>query len=130
MIVMDTHAWLWWLSGDGALSPAARDAIGLGFDAGNLGVSAISVWETALLAKRGRLQLAIPIDEIVAQCERLPGFHFLPVTPRIAMASVTLGMAHPDPADRFIAATTLAHGGTLVTRDERLCRLSAPPTLW
>jgi PIN domain nuclease of toxin-antitoxin system len=130
MIVMDTHAWLWWLSGDDDLSPAARDAIGRGLDGGILGVSAISVWEAALLVQKGRLLLAIPIDEIVAHCERLPGFQFLPVTPRIALASVALGLPHPDPADRLIAATTLAHGATLVTRDDRLRRLSAPPTLW
>jgi PIN domain nuclease of toxin-antitoxin system len=130
MIVMDTHAWLWWLSADPALSVAARDAIGRALDAGRLGVSAISVWETALLVKKGRLQLAIPIDEIVDQCERLSGFRFLPVTPRVALVSVALELPHPDPADRLIAATALAHGATLVTRDERLRHLSAPSTLW
>ncbi|TVR90175.1 MAG: type II toxin-antitoxin system VapC family toxin [Trueperaceae bacterium] len=120
MVVADTHAWLWWLSGDASLSSAARSALERAFGDGELGVSAISVWEAAMLVKKGRLTLALPLDELVARCETLPGLRFLPVTPRIAFASVALEPLHADPADRMIAATALAHQAVLVTKDERL----------
>jgi PIN domain nuclease of toxin-antitoxin system len=51
------------------------------------------------------------------------------LTPEIAVASVSLDM-HPDPADRFIAATALAGGATLVTKDAKLRKVAALRTIW
>ena len=130
MIVADTHAWLWWLDGSAELSRDACGAMDRGLDEGRLGVSAISVWEAAMLVKKGRLQLARSISDLVAHCEQLSGMSFLPITPRIAVASVSLEPLHADPADRFIAATAIAHRAVLVTRDERLRHLSGLPSLW
>ena len=70
MIVADTHAWLWWIASDAALSPAARRALDSAFADAALGVSAISVWEAAMLVKNGRLELALPLEDLVA---RTPG---------------------------------------------------------
>jgi PIN domain nuclease of toxin-antitoxin system len=130
VIVADTHAWLWWISGDAALSPAAKAALDDALDDARLGVSAISVWEAAMLAKKGRLELALGIDELVRRCEALPGFRFLPVTPHIAVTSVTLEPLHADPADRLIAATALAHRAALVTKDARLHGLPELASVW
>ena len=130
MIVADTHAWLWWVSGDAALSPAAKEALDGALDDARLGVSAISVWEAALLAKKGRLELALGIDELVRRCESLPGFRFLPVTPLIALASVALEPLHADTADRLIAATALAHRAALATKDARLHAHDGLVCLW
>jgi PIN domain nuclease of toxin-antitoxin system len=130
MVVADTHAWLWWLSGDASLSSAARSALDGAFHDATLGVSAISVWEAAMLVKKGRLALAMPLDDLVARCETLHGLRFLPVTPRIALASVALEPLHADPADRLITATALAHQAMLVTKDERLHAFSGLSSLW
>lgn len=130
MIVADTHAWLWWISGDAALSSAAKEVLAGALDDGQLGVSAISVWEAAILAKKGRLELALEIPELVRHCETLPGFRFLAVTPHIAMASVAIEPFHADPADRLIAATAFAHRAALVTKDTRLRALDGLVSLW
>lgn len=130
MVVADTHAWLWWLSGDASLSSTARSTLARAFDDGELGVSAISVWEAAMLLKKGRLALAMPLDELVARCETLPGLRFVPITPRIALASVALEPLHADPADRMIVATALAHQAVLVTKDERLHGFAGLDTRW
>jgi PIN domain nuclease of toxin-antitoxin system len=130
MIVADTHAWLWWLSGSDELSRDACDAIDRGLEDGALGVSAISVWEAAMLVKKGRLQLALSMADLVAHCEQLTGLSFLPITPRIALASVALEPLHADPADRLVAATALSHRAVLVSRDDRLRRLSGLASLW
>ena len=130
MVVADTHAWLWWLSDDAALSENARSALERAFNEGRLAVSAISVWEAAMLVKKGRLVLALPLEALVARCETLPGLRFVPVTPRIALASVALEPLHADPADRLIAATALAHQATLITKDERLHGLTGLDSRW
>jgi PIN domain nuclease of toxin-antitoxin system len=52
-----------------------------------------------------------------------------PLTPEIAVASVQLDM-HPDPADRFIVATALAHGAALVTKDTKIRQLKGFKTIW
>jgi PIN domain nuclease of toxin-antitoxin system len=130
MIVADTHAWLWWLSGDASLSTTARATLDRALDDAELAVSAISVWEAAMLVKKDRLRLALPLADLVGHCETLAGLRFLPVTPRIALASVALEPLHADPADRTIAATALAHGATLVTKDERLQRVDGLACLW
>ena len=130
MVVADTHAWLWWLSDDAALSEIARSALERAFDEGHLAVSAISVWEAAMLVKAGRLVLALPLEALVARCETLPGLRFVPVTPRIALASVALESLHADHADRLIAATALAHQATLITKDERLHGLTGLDSRW
>ena len=130
MIVADTHAWLWWLADDPALSPTARATLQHAFDDADLGVSAISVWEAAMLVKKGRLDLALPLDELVARCETLPGLRFLSVTPRIALASVALEPLHADPADRMIAATAHAYRAMLVTKDARLHSVDALACVW
>ena len=62
MVVADTHAWLWWLSGDASLSAIAGATLARAFDEGDLGVSAMSVWEAAMLVKTGRLALALPLN--------------------------------------------------------------------
>jgi PIN domain nuclease of toxin-antitoxin system len=130
VIVADTHAWLWWLSRSVELSEAARAALDHALDDAALGVSAISVWEAAMLVKKDRLVLALQLDELVAHCETLEGLQFLPITPRIALASVALESLRADPADRMIAATALAHGTTLVTKDERLRAAEGLTCIW
>lgn len=53
----------------------------------------------------------------------------LPLTPRIALVAAQLA-PHPDPADRFVAATALTHNATIVSKDERLQAFGPLRTLW
>ena len=63
MIVLDTHAWVWWVSDPERLSARAREAVDQAAKEGELYISSISVWEVALLAERGRLRLAMDVSE-------------------------------------------------------------------
>lgn len=130
LILADTHAWLWWLSGNSDLSSPAREAMDRAFDDGELAVSAISVWEATMLERSGRLELRLPMNDVIAYCERLDGLTLLPITPRIALGSTQVDTPTQDPADRLIAATALQHGATLVTMDERLRNIQTLPSLW
>ncbi len=131
MIVLDTHAWVWWVSGSTELSRRARRAIEAGVEDGSVRVSAISVWEVAQLVARGRLELTVDVADWVGSCEALPFLGFVPVDSRIALRSTDLpAPLHEDPADRVIVATALVLGAPLVTKDNRLRRYRHIETIW
>ena len=131
MIVLDTHAWVWWVSGAQRLPAKVVKTLARHRERGTLRVSSISVWEVAQLVERGRLEITMPVDDWVARSEALPFLQFVPVDNRIALGSTRLpGSFHADPADRIIVSTARSLGATLVTRDEKLRRYSHVETLW
>jgi len=130
MTILDTHAWLWWLSEPDLLSDAALHRIEEAKAANALMVSAMSVWEAALLYKKGRLELRLSPGDLVTHCEGLRFLRFVPVSARVALESVVLEPFHPDPADRLIVATAIQHGATLVTKDERILASPKVTTIW
>lgn len=132
MIVLDTHALLWWVSSPGHLPQKARRLLDRAI-AENAGasVSSISTWEIAMLIQRGRLELTMPMDEWIDRVGALPWVTFVPVDNRVAIRSVQLDdFAHRDPADRMIVATTLVLNATLVTGDARLRSYKHVRTVW
>ncbi len=132
MIVLDTHAWLWWASDQDRIPSRARRMIQSTTHAGDpIHISSISTWEVAMLVEHGRLELTLDVAEWIAQAEAVPSFEFVPVDNRIALRAVGLpGFPHRDPADRLIVATALGLGATLVTGDQRLRRYRPVKTVW
>lgn len=130
MTLLDTHVWLWWLHDPAKLSASARSTVDSARDSSSLAVSTMSVWELALLVKKGRLELRLSPADIVAHCERLGFLSFLSVTAPIALGAISLEPFHSDPADRLIVATAIHTGATLVTKDERIRDSGAVPTVW
>lgn len=132
MIVLDTHALLWWLSEPDKIPAKSRRLLERTI-ADNAGVSAssISAWEIAMLTKRDRLKLTMPVDTWIELVEALPWFSFVPVDHRIALRSVHLEeFTHRDPADRMIVATALVLNAILITGDARLRSYDAVRTVW
>ena len=131
MIVLDTHAWVWWLSADRALSKPARSAIGGAAEESAVRVSSISVWEVAMLVAAGRLELRMELEDRLAEAEKVSAVRFVPVDNRLAAQSTKLpGRMHADPADRIIVATARALGAPLVTKDRKLRTYRHVETLW
>lgn len=130
MILLDTHAWLWWLSDSTLLGPGAKLAIESAKDDNGLAVSTMSAWEAAMLVRKGRLGLRISVTQLVRECRKLPFLRFVPVDADIAIASVELEPFHADPADRIIVATALQLGAALVTKDERIRSSGLVSALW
>lgn len=118
MILLDTHAAIWILRDDPALGRRARNAAVAALEEGQLAVSAISFWEIALLIEKGRLRSLDDPGETRREMLRA-GILEMPLTGEIAILAVGLNL-HSDPADRFIAATAIAHDATLMTADETL----------
>ena len=122
LLLLDTHCWLWaQLGTPGRLSTAAVAAIRSAESAGGLRVSVLSVWEVAMLEKRGRIALSMDIRRWIAEALNQPGISVTPLTPDIAIESIHLpGDLHADPADRLLVATARVLGATLLTKDRAL----------
>jgi PIN domain nuclease of toxin-antitoxin system len=129
VIVLDTHAWLWWLAEPARLSRAARRAID---EAETIGVSAISAWELAMLVRRRRISLDRDVSTWVRQALAPTRVRQHALTADVAVAAGLLdGGSFPgDPADRFIYATAQALRAPLVTRDEAIRSYDARATVW
>jgi PIN domain nuclease of toxin-antitoxin system len=128
VIVLDTHAWLWWQTADEKLSEAARNAIARADD---IGVCSISCYEVARAAARGRIRLDRDASAWVRAALADDRIEPLSLTPGVAAEAGSLGAEFPgDPVDRIVYATTLQHGARLVTRDRALRRLDPARTIW
>lgn len=132
MIVLDTHALVWWVSDAARLSTVARRAINRSRESGDgVAVSSISVWEIAMLVKRARLKLTVDIFDWLDHVERIPAIHFVAVDNRIALRSTALPEPlHKDPADRMIVATAQQLRCPLVTADRKLIDYAHVETVW
>ena len=128
--LLDTHTLIWALEAPEQL-PARIQA--LLSDPANLpfGVAAITPWEIAMLASRGRLQLGRPVSDWLAAALNPDFVSLLPLLPPIAVDSCTLpGSFHADPADRIIVATARHRGLTLLTADAAIQAYPHLRTLW
>jgi PIN domain nuclease of toxin-antitoxin system len=113
-LLLDTHAFLWWIDGREALDPGAFEAI-IDPDAVVV-VSAASVWEIAIKRALGKLDAAgVLQDEILVH-----GFRPLTITVDHAERAGGLPPHHKDPFDRMLVAQAQAEDLVLVTRDPAL----------
>ena len=126
MIVLDTHAWIWWLAVPRRLSRPAKLAIDR---ADRIGVSTISVFEVAQLVQRRRVTLDIPLRAWVREALAHERVEPLPLTTEVALDAAQLRV-EANPADRIIYATARVADARLVTRDERMRVFDPELTLW
>lgn len=127
-LLLDTHVWLWYLTGSDRLPAGLRKAIGA--TAAERWLSPISVWELGWLVRAGRIRLHDD-DTYRGWCER--ALAALPVNEATVSAEVSITaqemrLGHRDPADHLIAATALVYDLTLLTLDGRLTRISGLKT--
>ena len=128
MIVLDTHAWIWWAAQSAKLGRRARSRIE---SAERIGVAAVSVWEVAMLVAKRRIEFDRPTLTWVRQALLLPRIELLALTPEVCIRAAELGPAFPgDPADRMIVATAIEARAVLLTRDKRLRTAELVDTVW
>jgi PIN domain nuclease of toxin-antitoxin system len=128
LIVLDTHAWLWWVANRrDLLSAAAADAIA---GASEIGIPTMCCYEVAMLDRRQRIGLDRDIRAWITQALSGDRVRELPITAGIAVAASRLLWDHDDPLDRLIVATAVVHRAPLVTKDDRIRRFQGVPTIW
>jgi PIN domain nuclease of toxin-antitoxin system len=114
VLLLDTHALLWWLAGDERLSAHSREAIER---AHTVHVSAVSTWEIAIKTQLGKLPGGeLILAELPGVLER-QGFVTLPIVARDGHFAGLLPAHHRDPFDRMLAAQSLRLGLPLVSND-------------
>lgn len=117
-LLLDTHIVLWSLLEPSRLGAGSRKL--LSEKDLKVWLSPISIWETLVLAQKGRIQLdPDPVSWTRKYLEGGP-FQSAPLTAEVAIISRQLQLSHEDPADRFIAATAAVYDLTLLTADTRL----------
>lgn len=129
MILLDTHAWMWWLDAPQRLSNEARQAIDASRE---VAIASISCWELAMLTIRGRIDLNRDVESWIMQALAHPRANAIALTPEIATQAALLereGFSE-DPADRIIYATARTAGVPLVTRDAAIRDFDPARVIW
>ena len=114
-LLLDTHALLWWLSGDEALSAAARTAIA-DEDNGIL-VSTASIWEIATKHRIGKLPGFGAVVADLGRAVANQGFVGLPIELRHGQAAGSLPGPQRDPFDRMLVAQAMLENLVLVSNE-------------
>ncbi len=122
-VLLDTHVWLWWLTGARQLRATERKALDqlalqhLPF------IAAISIWEVQMLVARGRVVPTEPFEPWIRRMTAPDTIRILPLNADVVVGLHGLPATfHGDPADRIIAATARAHALPLATHDSAIRR--------
>jgi PIN domain nuclease of toxin-antitoxin system len=114
-LLLDTHAFLWWINDAPELTDAARLAIA---DANNACcLSMASCWEMAIKSSLGKLRLARSIERFVSEQLAANGFVLLNIELRHTAKLEKLPFYHRDPFDRLLIAQAISEKLTIVTAD-------------
>jgi PIN domain nuclease of toxin-antitoxin system len=128
MIVLDTHAWVWWLTTPEKLGKKAARVLR---KAPRVGVPAICVWEVAMKAAAGKLKFDRPsslwIDQALSTDSRI---ELIALSPRVAIGAAELEWKHGDAADRFIVATAQLYECQLATCDTTIIGSGLVRCVW
>lgn len=126
-VLLDTHAFLWWNTGDDRLSDEAKAIITDGRT--EVLVSVASIWEVATKVAKGRLVIPDEVGRYVA--ERLDRNHWssLPIDVDHVVRAAALPRIHLDPFDRMLVAQAQLEGVPMLTKDAALSRYEVE-TIW
>lgn len=116
-ILLDTHAALWAGEGDDRLGAEATRVLAR-CQPGEALIADVTLFEVSMLARRGRVQLTVPIGDYLRRLSRT--FRTLPLSPAVADEATRIELASADLFDRLIVATAIIHDLTLVTRDQNI----------
>ena len=120
MIVIDTHALIWFLQKDVRMGTAARETIELAGSETGVLLPAICAWEIGLIERRGAVTFPGGSLAWLQDALSMSGLTLAPLEPAIAIESIKLDWAHKDPADRMIVATSRYLKAPLMTADHEI----------
>jgi PIN domain nuclease of toxin-antitoxin system len=129
--LLDTHAWVWWVTEDRRLSRTALRAIDKAQASDALWLSMISVWEVAKKTEKRQLVLDRPLDDWFDLATTRGGLHLAELTRPILTESCRLPAPfHGDPADQIIVATARDRDAVVVTKDKLIRDYTPVRTIW
>jgi PIN domain nuclease of toxin-antitoxin system len=126
-LLLDTCAFLWIVTGDDSLSPAARDIYA--DPANEVFLSVVSAWEIAIKHRLGKLPLPRPPSALVPEERKRHRIEALALDESAALASAKLPDLHKDPFDRMLVCQAIMGGLTLLTPDPQITQYPVA-TIW
>lgn len=127
-MLLDTCILIWLVADQARLSPAVRTA--LASPGRPVFVSAVSAWEIAHKASKGKIGFNQPVSQWFAAMLKRYALRELPITATVAARSCELPPVHADPFDRLLVATAQTESLVLVTPDPYIPRYPDLKTLW
>ncbi len=126
-VLLDTHAFLWWITDNDELSPRAREVITDGRN--ELFLSAASGWEISIKTRLGRIDFPKAPDKFLIHHLSVNGITPLSISIQHALQVLNLPDIHRDPFDRIIVAQAILEKMTILTRDAYIKRYDVS-TCW
>ncbi|MDZ8108823.1 MAG: type II toxin-antitoxin system VapC family toxin [Nostoc sp. DedQUE12a] len=125
--LLDTHAFIWWVTNNPQLSANARNAIA---DSGNtLFLSVVSAWEIIIKNKLGKLTLPEPVEQYIPSRLAINRFESLPIQMSHVLQVASLPDIHRDPFDRILIAQSQVENLPIVTIDQQITQYFVQ-TIW
>jgi PIN domain nuclease of toxin-antitoxin system len=123
-LLLDTHAFLWWVGDSPELSAAARKVIA---DAANeCLVSLASCWEMSIKCSLGKLRLTQPVEQFIPEQMAVNGFRLLPIDFQHVAGVGNMPVHHRDPFDRLLISQAQVEKLTIVTADAAFDKYGVP----
>jgi PIN domain nuclease of toxin-antitoxin system len=129
VILLDTHALLWWALDPVHLSETAARTVRTMEERGGY-ASSISIWELGIKVRRGQIELPITVDELARRIESGGVVELVPVDTTTWLRTLSLDWTHRDPADRVIVATALIRDVPVLTKDRTLHDFEGVRCVW
>ncbi len=131
MITIDTHVIIWDALKPEMLSETAKQEISKANNSDGIIICDISLWEIAMLVKKGRIEIEASYLEFIDLIKASNKYIIQPITPEIAGLSTNFPKEiNADPADRLIAATAIFTNSLLLTEDKNLLKSDILNTIW
>jgi len=127
MILLDTHAWLWYATESPKLSQPALQAIQ---QTQHIAILSVSCWEIAMQVEKKRIGLDRDVEEWIILALQQPKIMLLSLDPKAAVLAARLSDFHGDPLDRFLVATSLIYNIPLITKDELIHKWGKVDVIW
>lgn len=128
MMLLDTHALIWWTLDPAMLSRRAKKACERIQEEG-VCLSSISIWEIGIKIKNKKLNIGISLEEYLGMLRTMNTVEIIPVDENIWIESINLDWENRDPADRVIVATAKIRGLSILSKDEKI-RKFYKRTIW
>lgn len=114
-LLLDTHALIWFFSGNANLSDTARNLIE---DINNIKyISVASAWEMAIKQSKGKLSLSVPLDDYIREKIKLEDFQLLEIKLSHLKTISQLHFYHNDPFDRLLIAQAIVENISIISQD-------------
>jgi PIN domain nuclease of toxin-antitoxin system len=126
-VLLDTHAFLWWINDDPQLSERARAVMSNA--ANTLYLSAASGWEMAIKSRIGKLDLPKEPASFIVEALHPNRIEPLSISLRHALHTYRLPMLHRDPFDRLLIAQSQLENLPILTVDQAITQYTVD-TIW